>query len=630
MSMPSDPTLYDAKLSDGRTAAAIPVKARLGEAGLEIFAPGERRAALVWPYADLRSNVPLKASAPDVVVSQQPNGSQTLFVAGEPFVQGLLARSKGLSATHQRLLALRPGLAVLALVVAIAATVRLLGLQPAQTVAKMLPQQTREAMGRSVVAQLTGHAKRCETPAGRAALDRLTQRLVNAASDNPAPVRVVMVDWALVNAFAAPGGQIIMTRGLVDKAATPDEVAGVLGHEIGHTLELHPEAGLVRAMGLSAAAQLIFAGTTGTATNIGLLLTQMRYTRIAEREADAHAVRILKNAGIAVKGFGDFFERLEPKPATPPPDKNDATRKTSFGTRIFTSEILRTHPLTQERLALARAQPAYPATPALDDQDWRALREMCGAPVILAPPRPAPKPGPTTATPAPPAPTPAPTPASTAKPGEDPDAEIARATEALRANPNDAQWLQRRARAYTKKGQHAEALADYTRASELRSYDSNLQVARGASHFSLKQYELALVAYDEALRLDAANVNARNGHGNANRALKRHQEAIADFDEALRIRPNFVFAHYNRGLTNVDLHRPEDAKRDFTSAIGIDKDYAGAYAQRGLLYERLGIRDHAIADFRAAHAAPVGKYDSGPWAHRISRDRLRGLGEDVP
>jgi predicted Zn-dependent protease len=400
----------------------------------------------------------------------------------------------------------------------------------------------------------------------------------------------------------------------------------VLGHEIGHTLELHPEAGLVRAMGLSAAAQLIFAGTTGTATNIGLLLTQMRYTRIAEREADAHAVRILKNAGIAAKGFGDFFERIDPKPATPPSDKN-ATQKTSLGARIFTSEILRTHPLTQERLALARAQPAYPATPALSDDDWRALREMCGAPVILAP-RPAPKPRPTTATPAPPAPVPAP--ASTAKPGEDPDAEIARATDALRVNPNDANWLSRRARAYTKKGQHTEALADYTRASELRPNDSNLQVGRGGAHFSLKQYELALVAYDEAIRLDSSNVFARNGRGNANRALRRYQDALADFEEVVRIRPTFVFGYYNRGLTNVDLNRSEDAKRDFTYTIGIDKDYAGAYAHRGLLYAKEGAREPAIADFRAALAAPVGKYESGPWAHRISREQLMRLGENVP
>ena len=81
MSMPSDPTLYGGSLSDGRTAAAVAVRARLGEAGLEILPAGERRAALVWPYAELQSSVPLKSNAPDVLLSLKPNGSQTLFVA---------------------------------------------------------------------------------------------------------------------------------------------------------------------------------------------------------------------------------------------------------------------------------------------------------------------------------------------------------------------------------------------------------------------------------------------------------------------------------------------------------------------------------------------------------------------
>jgi predicted Zn-dependent protease len=87
----------------------------------------------------------------------------------------------------------------------------------------------------------------------------------------------------------------------------------VLAHELGHTLELHPEAGIVRAMGLAAATQLALAGSQGTVSNVGLLLTQLRYPRIAEREADAHALRMLQGAGIAAKGFGDFFERLEGK-----------------------------------------------------------------------------------------------------------------------------------------------------------------------------------------------------------------------------------------------------------------------------------------------------------------------------
>jgi beta-barrel assembly-enhancing protease len=631
MSMPSDPTLYDGKLSDGRTATSMPVKARLSEAGVEILPPGESRAAVAWSYADLQAAVPLKSDAPDVLLSIKPDGTQTLFVADRAFSSGLLARAGALSAGHQRWRSLRPGLAVLVIVAVIAGSVRYFGLHPAQTIARVLPQQTREVMGRNVVASISGQMKQCETGPGRAALDRLTQRLSAAASEKPLPVRIVMVDWALVNAFAAPGGQIILTRGLVQKAANPDEVAGVLAHEMGHVLELHPEAALVRAVGLSAAAQLVFAGTTGTATNLGLLLTQLRYTRVAEREADAHAIRILNKAGIAAKGFGDFFERMEPKVATPA-DKVDELKSTDDKTKVgFSSrllEILRTHPPTGDRLALARAQPAYPATPALSDADWRALREMCG-PAPATTPRP--NTGPVATQTPPPGPRPNSAPSSANQlDGTDPDREIADTTKALQANPYDVASLNQRARAYSKKGQHTEALADYTRASELRPSDANLQVGRGGAHFSLRQYELALVAYDEALRLDSNNVGARNGRGNTFRALKRYEEAIVEFDVIVKTRPTFVFALYNRGLTYVDMSRSDAAMTDFTSALGIDKDYAAAYAQRALLHEKAGAREYAIADFRAALAAPVAKYESGAWAHRTARERLKGLGIAAP
>jgi predicted Zn-dependent protease len=390
-------------------------------------------------------------------------------------------------------------------------------------------------------------------------------------------------------------------------------------------------------MGLAAAAQLVFAGSTGTATNIGLLLTQLRYTRVAEREADAHAIRILKNAQISAKGFGDFFERLEPKIASPPDKASEAKGaddgKKSLGSRIFTSELLRTHPATTERLELVRSQAAYAATPALSEPDWRALRDVCGPPTLPSPgaksgpaigrtlPLPAPVPAPP-----PPAPSPTPTQAGGAQDTSDADRAIADATKALQTKPYDIAQLQLRARAYTRKGRHADALADYVKATELRPTDPNLQVARGGTHFTLRQYELALVAYDEAIRLDAGHLAARNGRGNTYRALKRYPEAVEEFDALIRMRPSFVFAYYNRGLANIDMGRTEAAIADFTSALAIDSSYAAAYTQRGLVHEKAGTRDNAVADFRAALAAPAGKYESSPWAQRMARDRLKLLG----
>jgi len=575
--------IFSGALSDGGSADAKRVEVSLGQSGLEVRTTQGLPASL-WPYSQLRSSVPLRAKAADVLLTLQPEATHTLFVADSSFSRQLLKRAPALSAASQRLRGLRPGMSVVAAVLAFVTGMWILDLDPAQAVAQLMPQESRAALGRNFAVALAKEHKACETPASRAALERLTQRLTAAASSSPMSVRVMLLDWELVNAFAVPGGQIVLTRGLVRTAGSADEVAGVLAHELGHALELHPETGLVRAMGLAAAAQLMFAGSAGTVSNVGLVLTQFRYTRIAEREADAHALRMLKGAGISHKGFGDFFERLEGK--RPAGDT---------GKSIASLELIRTHPPTAERIAMVRAQPAYAATPALAADDWKALREACG-PV--------------------------------APDAAEADREIAEATKTLEKAPNDVAALQRRGRAYAKRRQHDLALADFSKAIPLKPNDATLRFLRGQAHQSLRRHEEALRDYGEAIRLAPNHVGARNGRANTYRAMQRYDAALAEFNELIRSNPRFVAGYFNRALVLIDLHKPDEAIRDLTQAIAIDKDYAGAYAQRGLLHEKAGAREQAIADFRAALAASS-KLDSTAWAHNTARTRLVALGIEV-
>jgi Zn-dependent protease with chaperone function len=395
MSMPSDTAVYEGRLSDGRTAASVRVEVRMAEQGLQILPAGERGAPAEWPYGKLRSSLPVRSDAPDVLLSLKPAGAETLYVADPAFTRSLRARASHLSPGRQRLLGLRTGAVFATLMGVIVGAIWYFDYQPLQTAARLMPQDVRERMGRNVIVSLTGSMRECHTVPGRAALDDLTRRLVTKASDPPMQVRVIMVDWALVNAFAVPGGQLVLTKGLVQTAASADEVAGVLAHEIGHAIELHPETGLIRAVALGMAGDLVLAGSNTTG-NAVLLLTQLRYSRAAEREADAHAIRILKNAGISPKGFGDFFERIDPflrisKEAKKKQDEDLA----ALGKKIERSlAIVSTHPVTEDRLKMVRSQPDYPATPALSDADWRALREMCGAGVPTTRRVPSPQPGP--------------------------------------------------------------------------------------------------------------------------------------------------------------------------------------------------------------------------------------------
>src|SRR5262245_51399768 len=97
MSTRSDATRFAGWLADGGSAAATPCEVSLADGGLEVRADGERRARL-WPYHQLRANVPLRAGAADVLLSLEREGIETLFVADPSFPRLLLARAPALSA----------------------------------------------------------------------------------------------------------------------------------------------------------------------------------------------------------------------------------------------------------------------------------------------------------------------------------------------------------------------------------------------------------------------------------------------------------------------------------------------------------------------------------------------------
>jgi predicted Zn-dependent protease len=239
-------------------------------------------------------------------------------------------------------------------------------LNPARTVAGLLPESARDALGDQVIASMTKDRRVCSDAPGRAALDKLAARLSAGAGDG-SKFEIIVSDWSLLNAFAAPGEKIVLTRGLLTKAESPDEVAGVLAHEMGHGVERHPETGIVRAIGLSAAIDLMLGGGGGTLANIGVALAQLSYTRQAEHQADVQALRILQGAKISPRGLADFFRRVQALEGT-----SGAKTKGAF-------DILRTHPQTEERLRYVQSSPDYPATPSLSDKEWQALRNICGA-----------------------------------------------------------------------------------------------------------------------------------------------------------------------------------------------------------------------------------------------------------
>ncbi len=147
-------------------------------------------------------------------------------------------------------------------------------------------------------------------PKAQALIDRVGERLVSRTAAAQSPYRFefhLLDDPQTINAFALPGGQVAITEGLLRKLETEGQLAGVLGHEIGHVVARHGAEHIAKQQlteGLTGAAVLATydpnnpssAGSAAVAAMIGQLVT-MRFGREDELESDELGVRFTSEAG---------------------------------------------------------------------------------------------------------------------------------------------------------------------------------------------------------------------------------------------------------------------------------------------------------------------------------------------
>jgi len=221
-----------------------------------------------------------------------------------------------------------------------------------QVAAPYVPLAWERKMGDAMMAQVD--ERTCRTPAGEAALKRLAASL----SPDAAKIDIEVLDIGVVNAAALPGGRIVIFRKLLDEADSPDEVAGVLAHEIAHVRERHVTEGLIREFGLS-----IIGGNAG-ATVTGVM--SAGFTRGAEREADGEAARMLSAANISPAPTAAFFKRL-------------AKEEAKFGKVAEGLSYVSTHPMSSERQRFFEggAQKGRKYRAALSPAEWQSLTGIC-------------------------------------------------------------------------------------------------------------------------------------------------------------------------------------------------------------------------------------------------------------
>lgn len=354
---------------DGRSARMQRAEVRLGD-GLAIVLP--EVPTRHWRLEDLRSPR-----------DQAPGGGLVLTSVAEPLARLYLSDAEMAAALRPRAPQLHrpPPVRGLGRIAAWAAgavssvAVILFVLLPllANQLATVLPARGEKALGDATLEQIRaalgegdmGGLAICDDPAGLAALDAIRTRIA-ADADLPYDLTVSVLDHDMINAFALPGGHVVFFRGLIDAAESPDEVAAVFAHELGHVVARDPVRIALRSAGSIGVLGLLFGDFAGGAVVLFLTerLIQASYTREAEGQADAFAHAVLTRAGIRPDALADLFETLSA-------EHGDGTGLV----RHFMS-----HPALGDRIAAAREATAaadVAFTPSLDPAAWRALQRIC-------------------------------------------------------------------------------------------------------------------------------------------------------------------------------------------------------------------------------------------------------------
>ncbi|SLN70023.1 TPR repeat-containing protein YfgC precursor [Roseivivax jejudonensis] len=365
---------------DGETAAARPVQVRLSDDRMALVIEGAGpNGALRWPLPDLRA-LPDGADRDTLTLAPvRDTGDESMLDAQRLELRDAEAIawlrrtrpalfSREVRAGTGRRIALWLGGAVAA--VAVMLFVILPGL--ADALARVIPPEREAAFGRTVIGQmerLLGAETRggldCADPAGRAALDRMTARLTEG-QEIGYDLRVRVFDHDMVNAFAAPGGQVVLIDGLIHEAETPEQVAAVLAHEIGHVVNRDPTRAALRTAGSVGLLGLLFGDFAGGAAILVVAerLIDASYAQAAEDAADRFAHDMLAQAGVPPDALAGMFETF---------------REMAGDTPEILSHFM-SHPSLDARIAAAeQATPDdFAARPILDEAEWQALRGICG------------------------------------------------------------------------------------------------------------------------------------------------------------------------------------------------------------------------------------------------------------
>lgn len=301
------------------------------------------------PLADL--DLKLGGQNGNRVVLSSKSGQETFFIENVKFLDQLAAAASSaderLSAqiTHARkqmrqapLHEAKWWLVTAGLVTAIAASI-FAGVDLAVGIAeKHIPPSLEAQLGKISIDSEKTEKKLEQKSAEYKRVKTIADKLLSNYKDNPYTFSFYIRPSDEINAYALPGGNIVVNERLVKEAKEDDELAGVLGHEIGHVKKRHSLKAALRSAGIWVCISFIMGAPSKDQLNLiatMINLEDLQFSRHQETEADEVSVDLTAAAGYRPDGIISFFQKIE---------KEDPL---SNGKAL---SMLSTHPMPAERI----------------------------------------------------------------------------------------------------------------------------------------------------------------------------------------------------------------------------------------------------------------------------------------
>ncbi len=239
---------------------------------------------------------------------------------------------------------------------ALSAIIVLIVMKAPDVLAPLVPMSWEKKLGDAMIGDFGGRI--CHGPGSDAAIGALTARL----DPKGPPLDIRIANISMVNAVALPGGNIVVFQGLLKESKSADELAGVLGHEIGHVRNRDVMQSLLRQLGLS----VVLGGANSNASGTLNSLVSSTYSREAESNADSYSIGLMNKARISPADTATFFARL-------------AKDEKSLGKANSALGYLSSHPMSESREKKFRSSIAKDAaySPVISPEQWLAITQSC-------------------------------------------------------------------------------------------------------------------------------------------------------------------------------------------------------------------------------------------------------------